>query len=180
MNSYLSVKAFRASLAKASASAGSLTTTKSAATSLAENAPTDQISPSFLPNTLLTKSPTITRGAPSSDFITNNLSDIFNTPFVLNLVQVDNAWDDANRLRNSDSLNNVPFLSNEDTGNLRSLSPSQARQTPSNVQEANTPSTLANSVPAGNESGNLSIFNTPSNHKSILIFSKGNICAVQP
>lgn len=62
------------------------------------------------------------------------------------------------KARNADSETSVPLRSNDVTGNLRPSDTSQARQTSSSVQEQGTPSTSANTVPAGKEAGNI---NTP-------------------
>lgn len=67
------------------------------------------------------------------------------------------AWDAfLTRSRNSASETKVPLVSNEEMGNRRPPETSQARQTPSGVSEQGTPSTSANLVPLGNETGNIS------------------------
>lgn len=65
----------------------------------------------------------------------------------------DSAWSEATSARNADSSMISP-RSNDDIGNLRGSSLSQARQAPSGVNDAGTPSKSTNSVPAGNDSGN--------------------------
>lgn len=65
----------------------------------------------------------------------------------------DEAWETS--LRNSSSDTSVPFRKNEEIGNLRPPGTSQARTVQSELVTG-TPSTSANSVPAGNFSGSIS------------------------
>lgn len=63
------------------------------------------------------------------------------------------AWTEATSPRNAASSSSSPLRRNESTGNRRGSAESQARQTYPSVQETGTPSTSANRVPGGNDSG---------------------------
>jgi len=68
----------------------------------------------------------------------------------------DAAWRSATSLRNAGSSTRVPFRASDSSGNLRGGSASQARTAYSAERVTGTPSTSKNSVPAGNDLGNIS------------------------
>lgn len=99
----------------------------------------------------------------------------------------DAAWSSfLTRSRKATSETKVPLWSKEEDGNLRGSGLSQARQTNSGVQDTGTPSTSANRVPGGNDSGNAISTSTASSlpqgvpgRKSAVVTERGQQVPVQ-